>query len=196
MKKTLIIILIIVVIALGVGLYFLFAHPSNLGTQTVTNTQSTGGLPAPVINGSPSISSTTNSSNLPDYIGPASEVLGSLPGGGMLQIGTAQGTVTVNNFYTNDPPVVEGDVIVFKQTPNYDMTYDPSTSEFWLAILGTPFETWRVAAEQDFLSTLGISQADACKLSVTSGVLYSPGNSLDGESFPLSFCSNTGAFQE
>jgi len=41
------------------------------------------------------------------------------------------------------------------------------------------------------LTTLGISQGDACKLDVVEGVIYDPQNPDDGLSFPLSFCDTT-----
>ena len=126
-------------------------------------------------------------------MGPVSVIYKTVPTGPTFQMGTAEGTVTADNFYATDPPVVEGGTIVIKETPNYDITYDPSTSEFWLAITGTPFATWQSAAESDFLSTLGVSKVDACKLRVTSGVIYSTGDPLDGESVPLSFCATSRA---
>ena len=127
--------------------------------------------------------------SLPNYMGTYTQFVGPAPTGATIAIGTSQGTVTVPNFYAANPPVVDGDTVIIKNTDNYAITYDFLTSEFWLAIIGTPFQTYQQQAEQDFLTTMNLSQADACKLDVTSGVIYSAGNPLDGESFPLSFCA-------
>ena len=87
----------------------------------------------------------------------------------------------------------EGGDVIIKETADYLIVYDPSSSRFWLAITGTPFATWQNVAEQDFLRTLDISESEACELYVTSGVIYSPGDPNDGLSFPPSFC-DSGAF--
>lgn len=126
---------------------------------------------------------------LPNYMGTYSQVVGPAPAGDTIAIGTNEGTVTIPNFYAADPPVVDGDTVVIQSTDNYAITYDFLTSEFWLAIIGTPFQMYQQQAEQAFLTTMNLSEADACKLSVTSGVIYSAGNPLDGQSFPLSFCA-------
>jgi hypothetical protein len=177
-------------IIIGFGIYFLF-FGKNTPSYTGGNNQA-GTLPDVSY---PSSTTPSDVSGLEDYIGQASDVYDNLPTGDTLQLGTTQGMVQMTNFYAKNPPVIEGGGIVIKQTPNYVITYDPSTSAFWLAITGAPFETWRAAAEQDFLATLGIDKTDACKLSVSSGVLYTPENPLDGKSFSLSFCMSGGAFQ-
>jgi len=144
-------------------------------------------------NGNASPATTTTSPN-PGQSGQEITIAQAYPNaatGTTLSIGTSQGTVHVNNFYNFGSGVTDGGVIIIKATSTYWFTYDPLTSEFWIAISGTPFNTLQLVAEQDFLATLGVSEADACKLSVSEGVPYSPGNSLDGQSFPLSFCPAT-----
>lgn len=184
MKKIIIIVVIVIaLVALSVGLYFAFSSKNNTNNSPSAN-GTTGTLPTVAAN-------TTNTSTLADYTAQASDVYGSLPTGTYLKLGTPKGIVQVNNFYLSNPPVVEGGILVIKQTQNYFISYDPTEGSFWLGITGSPFSTWQQAAEQDFLSTLGISATNACKLSVTSGVVYSPGNALDGESVPLSICGNS-----
>lgn len=175
-RRIIIVLIVVAIVAVLVaGFYLLFSQKrSNAAPAATTGGGQIGALPP---------ASTTT----------ASDVYGNTPTGAQFSIGTAGGTVLVNNFYLSNPPVVDGGTIVIKQTPNYAITYDPETSEFWLAIMGTPFATWQSAAEQDFLATLGVSKTDACKLDVTSGVVYSPGDPNDGKDFPLSFCV-TGAF--
>ncbi len=135
-----------------------------------------------------SFPSEISSSTLPDYLGSVSEVFDTFPTGPTLTIGTAVGTVQMNNFYAPDVPVNMVQDLVFKETEDYLMVYDPTDSSFWIAITGQPFATWQPVAEQDFLQTLGVSAGDACKLEVSEGVIYSEGDPNDGKSFPLTFC--------
>jgi hypothetical protein len=173
MKRNLIIIVVAVaIVALGLGVYFLFS-PKSVTTSNQQTTNPVGTLPAAAV----------------------SSTASNLPTGPYLEIGTPEGTVQINNFYASNPPVDQDGDFLIKQTANYVISYDPLESAFWLGITGSPFATWQSAAEQDFLTTLGVSEADACKLDVTSGVIYSPGNPNDGESLPLSFCVG-GAFQK
>jgi hypothetical protein len=186
MKKFFIVLVIVIIgAAAGYGIFRYFSARS--GNQSGNEpAQGTGAL-------LPAVGVSTSSDDsaavaLPDYLGTASQVFGDVPTSSLLAIGTAKGTVMVDNFYAANPPVVEGGLVVVAMAPNYRIVYDPAYSSFWLAITGTPFETWQAVAEQALLSTLRISEADACKLSVTSGILYQSGNPLDGKSFPLSFC--------
>ncbi len=137
-------------------------------------------------------STQTNTANSGVY---ASAVFNNLPTSTYISLGTTKGIVQINNFYLLNPTVDDGGDVVIKQTQNYSIVYDPTDSSFWLGISSNPFATWQAAAEQDFMATLGISSSSACKLDVTSGVIYSPNNPLNGKSIPLSFCQNNGAFQ-
>jgi hypothetical protein len=173
MKKNLIISAAFIIVVAGcVTYFFLRPHISSAQIPGANNPV----LPA---------------SSLPDYLGTASEVFGNNPTGTTLSIGTSQGTVAVNNFYASDPPVDLSQYIVIKITQNYLVDYDPTDSSFWIGVSGMPFSNWQNIAEQDFLATLGISQSDACKLSVVEGVIYSADNPDDGMSFPLSFCASS-----
>lgn len=197
MKKILIILIaVIAVIAVGILVYRFFVRSST----AVPGASEAGNLPSSPaqIPASASISGQATSSNfvtpsssLTDYIGSASQIFGALPTGSKLSIGTPNGIVVVKNFYSANPSVVDGGGMVIKNTAGYRIVYDRSGSSFWLAILARPFGTWQNAAEQDLLKTLGITESDACKLRVSSGVPYAPGDPLDGGSFPLSFCSTT-----
>lgn len=198
MKKTFIILgIVIVVILIAGGVYFFLEKPS---ATTINN--EVGSLPpvtSSTLPSAPSYSTSTvnpvlASSSLPDYLGAASEVFPTAPTSTMLEIGTSKGIVTMNNFYLSNPPVDDDEDLVIKITENYLIDYDPTDSSFWIGING-PFATWQSIAEQDFLATLGISQADACKLKVTDGVIYSPNNPDDGKSFPLSFCGTPASTQ-
>lgn len=132
-------------------------------------------------------------SSLPDYMGTVQRTLAkteALPTGDTLALNTPHGAVKIRNFYLDNPAVIEGGDIAIKVTKMYSIVYDPANTSFWLAIKGNPFAKWQHVAEQGFLETLNIDSGTACTLSVTSGVIYSPGDPNDGKSFPLTFCQS------
>lgn len=174
----------IIIFAVGIIVYFFFLRGGPIAQTPDINSAPGSSLPV-----SSGVSSTSNTALPADYIGTASEVLGSLPTGAYLQIGTSKGTVQVKNFYMSNPPVVESGDVFIKRGNGYWIIYDPARSDFWVAISGAPFDAVREKAEQDFLTTLEINQGDACKLDVSVGISYGAGNALNGKSLPLSFCA-------
>ena len=135
------------------------------------------------------VSKTVSAQSAPaDYLGQAQQILSNLPTSTTFAIGTANGSVEINNFYLWNPDVISGATVILEQTPNYAIVYDTLNSDFWLAITGTPFTTYQPMAEQEFLKVLEVSESAACNLNVTSGILYDASNTLSGQSFPLSFC--------
>lgn len=193
---------VFIMIAIAAAAVFVRAQalpPPGPRTGTGTPLPVMGGAPAPVASGTPTSSGAgagatlqfppaVPSSTLPDYLGSVSDIFGTYPTGPTLAIGTPQGIVSIRNIYSADMPVNEVQDLVFKETQDYLMVYNPLNSHFWIAITGSPFATWRAVAEKDFLVTLGISETDACRLSVTEGVIYSAGNPNDGLSFPMTSC--------
>jgi hypothetical protein len=175
MKKTFIITAVALVTVI-MGITYLFSRPTTSSAQ---------------VSGVPQSNPILASSSLSDYAAQASVAFAPLPTSATLDIGTAGGTVTVNNFYASDPPVDTSGYVIFKITQNYLFDYDPSDSSFWIGIGGIPFSNWQISAEQDFLATLGISKSDACKLTVVEGVIYDPNNTENGQSFPLTFCDTS-----
>lgn len=96
--------------------------------------------------------------------------------------------VSVNNFYLEDSAEnPQGDVSVVKNK-NYQIVYIPQFKKFIISILNKDFEAARGIAEQNFLSQLGITQADACKLKVEISTPLFVNEKLSGQIFPLSFC--------
>jgi hypothetical protein len=170
MRKNIIIAsIIIIVIVLGVAAYFVLRGASSPNGTPVGN-QGTGG-------------------NLP----PVSTSSASFPSGTTFQIGTSQGSVTVNNFYkTEDYITQDQETVVLVENDNYTIVYNRDDSGFIIAIL-VDAPGVRSAAESAFLSQLGISQSDACKLTVNERILDTSSPD-DGELMGLSFCGN-GAFQ-
>ena len=117
------------------------------------------------------------------------------PTGDTFQIGTPSGAVTVNNFYKH-PVEISSDrtSVLVAKSGAYLIGYYTPNSAFIIAIMATPVPEMQTEAEAVFLSTLGISKGDACKLNVNVGVPYRVDPSYAGENLPLSFCP-TGAFQ-
>ena len=102
----------------------------------------------------------------------------------------------MNNFYLSNPEVTDGgETVIIASTSDYLITYDTTNSSFWIGIDPDQFATVRPVAEQAFLSALGVTQADACKLDAAVGTFYSATSSLNGQSFPLSFCGGLNSSQ-
>jgi hypothetical protein len=165
-KKAVIIIvaIVVVILAVGVTLFLIQKNSPNTGSGITT----TGTLP-PV------------STSTPAIVTPTSTVI---------TLGTSQGGVTVNNFYQSPGATITQDqqAVIIDNSGDYAITYNVPDSSFAIAILSTPLEAARQAAESAFLNELGISKQDACKLTVYEGVPIGVSDQYPGESFPLSFC--------
>ena len=175
MKRNIIIIsAIIIVLILAIIAYFVFfaSSPSSNQNNGSQGSGSTGGLP--------SVGTST----------------ASFPSGSTFDIGTSQGTVTVNNFYKTDAYITQDQqTVVLSENDNYTIVYNRDDSGFIIALLSVSgsLQGARNTAETAFLSQLGITESDACKLNVNERVL-DQSSPDDGELMGLSFCSN-GAFQ-
>lgn len=166
MKKIIILIIaIVVVVLIALGVFYLMQKNAANGTPG-TGEQTT--LP-PVSTSTPAATAAPTSTTL--------------------AIGTSQGIVTVNNFYASADFITQDkQTVAIKNDPDYVIAYNVSDSSFAITILSTPLEAVRQAAESTFLAKLGISQQDACKLTVYEGVPASVSSQYVGQSFPLSFC--------
>jgi hypothetical protein len=169
MKKTLIIVIVVLLVA-GVALVGWFASKNQASSIPVSG-------PSVPTEASSSVVSSTS----------VSQPTVSWPTGDTIDIGTPLGTVTVKNVY-NTILGWEDAYLIFQQTSTYELLYDTVDSSFVVSINKGPLATTRPEAEAALLSSLGISQADACKLSVIVGVDPSVDSSLAGEALPLSFC--------
>jgi hypothetical protein len=164
-KKILVIGGIAIIIVISFVIYFFIAQNNNV-TTTVSN--STGSLP---------VATSTVATTV-------------IPTSTTLTLGTAEGSVTTTNFYTSSSSSMTADhqTVIIQDQPSYNIEYNVSDSSFVILLLSTPLQTARQAAEAAFLSSLGISQQDACKLNVYEGVPISVSDQYPGENFPLSFC--------
>jgi hypothetical protein len=112
-----------------------------------------------------------------------------IPAGDTISIGTSHGVVTMNNFYSKAVYIDSNEqTVVIQQTPNYGIFYNISGSSFVITLLSAPLEAAQQAAESAFISNLGISQQDACKLTVYENVPASVSSQYVGQSSSLSFC--------
>lgn len=163
--KIIIIIAFIFIIIICAGVYFFITSEKNSGVNNITNGTNSGGT-LPLI-----------------------QTIANNPTSTLLSIGTPDGIVQVNNFYLSNPEIADGgETLYIASTSEYIITYSTIDSSFWIGIDPAQFNTVGPVAEEAFLSILGITHDDACKLNVSEGVFYSPTSSISGKSFPLSFC--------
>lgn len=107
---------------------------------------------------------------------------------------TPEGKIDINGVETND--FVEnaldidtvGDVY-FAENANYQILYMSEYKKFLISVLAQPFDVVRKEAEQDFIRTLGISEAQACTLPVEVTTPYFANPEFSGATYTLSFCN-------
>jgi len=165
--------IIIVAAILGVGIFFALRGAISGSNQAGGGT---GTLP-PVATGTSPIANGTSS----------------FPTGTTFQIGTDQGGVTVNNFYTTmDYITKDNETVVLAENDTFTIDYDRNDSGFIIALISVPgsLQDARTAAETVFLQQLGVSQSDACKLNVDERVIDKT-SPYDGQLMGLSFCPST-----
>ena len=162
------------VIAIGFGIYF-YLQNLNRGGAAAGNS-----------------SSSTNVGNEVTF--PALQVLSDTPTSALLTLGTANGSVQVNNFYLSDPMVTDGgETIILASTTSYLITYDTTDSSFWIGIDPGQFTAVRPVAEQALLSLLGVSSTDAWQALISLLARSDSSTSFNSQSFPPSFCSGFNA---
>lgn len=173
MKKSLIVSLVIVIVAIVAVIVYFVVRGASSGSGAASS--GTGTLP-PAATGTTSPAPGNGTS--------------SFPTGATFQIGTSQGSVTVNNFYNTMDYITEDDeTVVLVENDDYSISYYRPDSGFIIVFTSIPgsFQAEQAVAESDFLSQLGISQSDACKLSVNERVIDTT-SPYDGQLMGLSFC--------
>ncbi len=106
-------------------------------------------------------------------------------------IQTDKGGVTVKNFYKIAVKIWEGGQYLIKEKGDYGLYYYQQSGRFEIGISSrskSDFYIKKSIAEQDLINTLGVTEAEACKLLVTIGSTNIGDESIDGQIFPLSFC--------
>lgn len=118
---------------------------------------------------------------------------GEAPSGEKITVKGQTGKVSVNDFKKN-AEVASSGVIYFVDKKEYNIAYNSTSSEFIMTLLvNTNIESTRKDAENDLLSSLGISQQDACKLRVYLYVSAAINKNLS-DNHGLSFCPGSKFF--
>lgn len=112
-----------------------------------------------------------------------------IPAGEKISLGTAHGTVEVNNFYKISQGY-SGDALIVRSTPQFQIIYNSETGAFAIYIVAGPVDAARGAAEKDLVNVLGVPEKDTCFLNVSWSVSPAVGSGLSGVARPLSFCLN------
>lgn len=105
---------------------------------------------------------------------------------------TPEGRVTVHNFFKDSTVDVSESKVSLLSSGKVAVTYYPHSGVFDVTISALDYEEFvslRSEFEARFLSVLGISKADACKLDVKINTLTSNDERISNQEFPLSFCN-------
>lgn len=98
--------------------------------------------------------------------------------------------IEMNNLYKNPVETFPGNNVAFAENDQYHMLFYPKNKGFIIIILDKNIQAGRDKAENDFLTTLGVTKEQACKLTVDLGTIYSVNPSVAGKNYGLSFCPN------
>lgn len=136
----------------------------------------------------PNDSTGSNMGSLPP-IATSTPITVAAPTSTTITLGTNQGGVVMNNFYNSAQYITDDkQTVVLQQDATDSIVYNVADSSFIITLGSTPLEAARQNAESYFLSSLGISQKDACKLSVYEAIPASVSDQYVGQNFSLSFC--------
>lgn len=105
-----------------------------------------------------------------------------LPTGQTFYVSVRDGSVKVNNFYLKNPPILEADTIGIFSSKLYAIMYSMNESIFWINFNNSPESNLQIEAENNFISLLGITKSDACRLTAWETV------GSFAKKMPLSFC--------
>ena len=109
------------------------------------------------------------------------------PAANTLTVPAQGGTQQVFDF-TKSPARVDGDTTVIAENNNYSIVYFTADQSFLITILSDPAQAGRIAAEQELLVKLNVTQDEACKLKVALTVPAGVDEQLAGKDYGLSFC--------
>jgi len=121
----------------------------------------------------------------------------SAPQAEKINIQTAKGSFPINDVQKNpSAEKLSPTDTLAKSTPDYDIVFFDinNNKSFLISIKSPDIESARKKAEFAFLQTLGISQSQACQLTVSLTVPYSVNQLASGSDYGLSFCPNGNPF--
>lgn len=107
-----------------------------------------------------------------------------------VQVPTNSGAVVTNDFFKDSLETRDG-ITYLESNEAYTIMYDNSLNEFTVTLYVTATyqaEQLRNIAEGVFLKKLGITESEACKLTVNLQVPFSSSAELSGVNYGLSFC--------
>lgn len=171
-KKTILILLVAIFFLLVVALA-LFLVSKKKPAPNVTNSSA-------AIDNSSSSSTLSNTASAP-FSFPAQNA-------DKMILNTSSGNISVNNIYKNPTKNLSLNGVAFKDNPDYYMDFYPDSQGFTIIIYNPDFQTTRLKAEQDFVSTLGITDDQACKLRLAETTPVQINSQYGGKNFGLSFC--------
>ena len=186
MKKFLKVIIVAGIIIVILGLLYRMFGGKKPPAATLPAASSTSGLPAVTPGGSIPSSGTpsaTGSGSLPtaDQT-PLQALLSRYPQGDTVVLGTSRGGVTVNNFYKAAIDTDEGYSLLLTQTDGYRISFIIPDSKFQIELF-SDYAANAFKAEDAIVNMLGVSQQDACRLTI---VEVKTSSNLDPH--PMSFC--------
>lgn len=105
-----------------------------------------------------------------------------------MTLNTSAGDISANNIYKSPVENLSLNGVAFKDNPDYYMDFYPDSQGFTIIIYNPDFQAARLKAEQDFVSTLGITEDQACKLRVAETTPVQINSQSIVKNFGLSFC--------
>lgn len=166
----------IVLVAAGLAISALFSRP-----QPITPPPGTG---QNINEFPPQFTTSPNPALLEPPPTPAPLVI---PPGNSLTIDGVQ----VNNFYAASRSVDSEGTLELTNDVNFSVLYYPQDESFLITITNSPFENYRQQAESVLLTLLGVSETEACRLTVSIGTPAFANPDEAGKNYPLSFCSTS-----
>ena len=107
-----------------------------------------------------------------------------------MTLSTVNGDIEINNLYKNSVAKLYHNGVLFKQTPDFEMSFYPDDQGFIISLLNPDLQKARNEAEKAFLETLGISKEQTCLLKISLGVTADINEKAAGQNYGLSFCPN------
>lgn len=96
--------------------------------------------------------------------------------------------VLVNDFFQLAKHTNKSGDVLFVDTEKYQILYLGKYNKFLISILSSPFLEIKKEAEGDFIKTLGVNQADACRLPVETTTPFFANPDYSGAIYTLGFC--------
>lgn len=105
-----------------------------------------------------------------------------------MTVKTSGGDIEINNLYKNPVANLFQNGVLFRQTPDFEMSFYPEDQGFIITLLNPDLKKSRDEAEKEFLEALGIDKSQACFLKISLGTTSDISEKTAGRNFGLSFC--------